>query len=208
MPRRTKIKICGVMNEGEARRLVKYDVYALGFIVGLIVEEKYLPYKIDLELVAKMIKRLPSSVLSVVGLANETAEGIIRVAQETGTDVVQIQKGGTRTDILKIKEKIPTLRIWKVFYTDKKPDFKKIAEFERISDAILIHSREREWPRGLEIARVLKKPFILAGGLNVGNVKKAIEKFRPFAIDLIRGVETVPGRKDFIKVRRLLKEVG
>ena len=45
------------------------------------------------------------------------------------------------------------------------------------------------------------KPYVhdklfLAGGLNSHNVAQAIEKVRPFAVDVASGVETRPGAKD------------
>lgn len=51
------------------------------------------------------------------------------------------------------------------------------------------------------------KPFVIAGGLNLHNVGRAIKEFRPFAVDLIRGVETVPGRKDLEQVKQLIDVV-
>ncbi len=39
-------------------------------------------------------------------------------------------------------------------------------------------------------------PVILAGGLNPGNVRDAIERIRPYAVDVASGVEKSPGIKD------------
>lgn len=83
----------------------------------------------------------------------------------------------------------------------------EILELEKVSDAILIHSKEDQWDRGLKIAKKLKKPFVLAGGLHVGNVRRAIKLFNPWMVDLISGVETVPGKKDFEKVDKFLRKV-
>lgn len=204
MRSKTRIKICGITNENDALKLSKYDLFALGFIIT----KKDISSRIDLNLAAKIIKSLPSHLLSVVGVANLPPEEIISVCQKTEAGAVQIQRGGTIADILEIKRQMPELKIWKAFFTDTEPDLDEIAGFEKISDVILIHSKEQEWSKGLKIAKALTKPFILAGGLNLNNVKRAIEEFRPFAIDLIRGVETIPGKKDFKKVKKLINLVS
>ena len=41
--------------------------------------------------------------------------------------------------------------------------------------------------------------MILAGGLNPGNIKDAVMRVRPYAVDTASGVET-DGRKDETKV--------
>jgi phosphoribosylanthranilate isomerase len=48
------------------------------------------------------------------------------------------------------------------------------------------------------------KPWILAGGLTAGNVAAAIRAARPNAVDVASGVETVPGRKDPLKVKSFI----
>lgn len=200
MQSKTRIKICGITNENDALKLLRYDIFALGFIITT----KEIPSRIDLNLATKIIKNLPLHILSVVGVANLSPEEIISICQKTEAGAVQIQKGGMISDILKIKRKMPELKIWKVIFTDTKPNFDEIVYFEKISDVILIHSKEEEWPTGLKIAKVLTKPFIIAGGLDLHNIRRAVEEFRPFAVDLIRGVETVPGKKDFDKVKELI----
>src|SRR3954454_11381689 len=53
-----------------------------------------------------------------------------------------------------------------------------------------------------------KVPMILAGGLTAENVSGALDLVRPFAVDVVSGVEAEPGRKDQAKVEALLEAVG
>lgn len=53
----------------------------------------------------------------------------------------------------------------------------------------------------------LKKPFILAGGLNQDNVRDALAKVKPYAVDVTSGIEKKKGIKDLDKMKKFLTTV-
>jgi phosphoribosylanthranilate isomerase len=50
-------------------------------------------------------------------------------------------------------------------------------------------------------------PLVLAGGLNPGNVGKAVTEVRPWAVDVSGGVESAPGIKDSEKIKQFIAAV-
>lgn len=64
---------------------------------------------------------------------------------------------------------------------------------------------DREWavddPGHLERAEGATGRVVLAGGLSAQNVRDAIERVRPWAVDASSSLETVPGVKDHARVR-------
>ena len=68
----------------------------------------------------------------------------------------------------------------------------KTADWTMIGEFVAEHSEHR---------------FVLAGGLNPGNVAEAIRAVRPAAVDVAGGVEESPGKKDPAKVRDFIQAV-
>ncbi len=60
------------------------------------------------------------------------------------------------------------------------------------------------WDLAIE-ARKFDKPTFLAGSLTPENVAEAVRKVRPYGVDVSRGAEAAPGRKDHAKVKAFIQ---
>lgn len=67
--------------------------------------------------------------------------------------------------------------------------------------------RVHNWKLSRKIIESISKPVFLAGGLKPENIREAIEKVKPYGVDLCSGVRT-NGRLDLEKLGRFFKEVN
>ena len=63
------------------------------------------------------------------------------------------------------------------------------------------------WQEAKNTLEQIKKPLLIAGGLNINNVSKCIEVLKPAGVDLSGGVET-DGHKDSAKIKDILSLIN
>lgn len=132
----------------------------------------------------------------------------------TGVKTVQLQGDVSPQDISLLKKEFPETRIIKAIHVTGEESTKKALEYLHHVDAFLLDTRTEDRPGGTglihdwsiseRIVSAVTKPVILAGGLNPENVEEAIEKVKPFAVDVNSGTKGPDGFKFPEKVRALI----
>ena len=185
----TKIKICGITNSEDAAFCDELGADFVGFI---FVKES--PRFIQ----PKLVANIESAAKRVGVFRDEAAEEIERVARVARLDVVQLH-GSEDEDFVRRIE-LPVIKAFRV--SDALPAVETAAEWVMF-DSGGGTGRVFDWKL---LDGYQGKPFFLAGGITPANVAEAMTT-QPYAIDVASGVESVPGVKDFVKLKMLFEQV-
>jgi phosphoribosylanthranilate isomerase len=199
----TRIKICGITNEEDALEAAHYGVDALGFVFAPS------PRRVIPGMVQEIVQLLPPFISRVGVFVNEDKEKVKKIAESSHLTTLQFHGEETPSYCLGFREKVV-----KAFSIRDEAILKTIPEYE--VDAYLLDSYSPSRYGGTgktfdwDIARKIKQfgvPIILSGGLNPDNVKEAIERVRPYAVDVGSGVEAREGKKDPEKLKSFVMKV-
>lgn len=201
---RTRIKICGITRQEDADAAVAAGADALGFVFY-----DPSPRNVNMDQAAEIIRNLPAFVTSTALFVNADVAFVQRVIDATGLDLLQFHGD---EDVAYCEQfDRPYMKAIRM-----KPGVDIQAECERYASAtaILLDAYRPGVPGGTgesfdwdRIPSGLKKPIVLAGGLEPDNIRRAVETVRPFAVDVSGGVEASKGIKDKAKIEKFTLEV-
>ena len=201
---RTRVKICGITRIEDALTVAMSGADA----IGLVFYEKS-PRHVSIEKAAQLAAALPPFV-TVVGLfVNASREAVREVLASVPLDVLQFH--GDETPEYCGQFHKPYLKAIRVKHG---VDLIQCAALFKQAQGLLLDAHVEGVPGGTGavfdwslIPEKLPLPLILSGGLDAENVAGAIEKVRPYAVDVSSGVEAAKGIKDAAKIERFMQEV-
>ena len=183
------IKICGTTSAEDALLAVSLGADALGFVLA---ESKR---QVDADTVARIVQVLPSDVLTIGVFRNAPVDDIVAIVRSTGLRGVQLHGDEGPEVATVLRDQVPFLV---QAFTADDPRLERLAEYP--IDAVLLDSPTPGSGQTFDWSRIADLPqrcrVILAGGLRPANVADAIERVRPWGVDVVSGVEATPGRKD------------
>lgn len=202
----TRIKICGITRQEDAEAVMQAGADALGLNFAPAS-----PRRVDLARARAISQQVAGTLLRVGLFVDPTAEQVTRVLDAVELDVLQFHGGESGADCrrygmpfikaLRVREPLPTGELAEEFrgaccllldaYVDGVP-----GGTGRSFDWSL-------WPAACAL------PLVLAGGLTPENVGEAVQRLRPWGVDVSGGVEGARrGEKDPDRIRRFVEEVN
>ena len=202
---RTRVKICGITRPEDAVMAAGHGADAIGL--------NFWPPGsrcIDARAAAEIVSALPPMVTPIGVFVSPAAHEVREVLERVGLGALQFH--GDESPAECACYGVPYIKAIRVRGGE---DWARIAARYEGARALLMDSYREGRPGGTGTSfdwslapADCGKALILAGGLGVGNVARAVRALRPFAVDVCGGVEEAPGRKSSALVRAFIREVG
>jgi phosphoribosylanthranilate isomerase len=188
------VKICGITSEEDALLAVAMGADAVGFVFAPSTRQIQPVQAYDI------VRRLPPDVLTVGVFRDEAPQRVVDIVHQVGLRAAQLHGHESTADTAFVRERVRW--VIKAFAAGS-PALDRVHDYT--ADAVLIDSSTPgsgqvfDW--ALAEGAPLDRRVILAGGLSPENVAEAVQRIRPWGVDVSSGVESAPGRKDARKVR-------
>lgn len=208
-----RTKVCGITSENDLQIAINGGADAVGFLVGQKHNAKGF---ISPELAQELCKKTAPFVSTVVVTHYKSFKDLMKLIKAVNSSTIQIHSDVKLTVLKKIVEQaISQNIICKVSVTDR-TSIQRAVELEEYADGILLDTIDlknnrvggtgltHNWDISAEIVKTIKKPVILAGGLNYLNVVDAIKIVNPWAVDANSGL-TINNKKDFKLVNAFVR---
>ncbi|MDQ6758208.1 MAG: phosphoribosylanthranilate isomerase [Bacteroidota bacterium] len=195
-----KIKICCISNIAEAKMAMSFGADAIG-LVGRMPSG---PGPIEVDLIRTIAKAIPPPVATFLLTCETSAEKIIAHHKKTFTNTIQIVDELPTEQYAIIRTAIPAIKLVQVIHVIDEGIIEEAIKISEYVDAVLLDSgnpklaikelggtaRTHNWKLSRKIIESIKIPVFLAGGLNAGNVRRAIDEVQPYGVDVCSGVRT------------------
>jgi len=211
-----RVKVCCIASETEAALAVRMGASA----VGLVSKMPSGPGPIAESRIRDIARTVPPGVATFLLTSETTAEPIIAQQRYTGANTLQLVDSVAPAVYAALRDALPSVKIVQVVHVRDDGALAEAIQLSPLVDAILLDSgnpslsikelggtgRAHDWVVSRKIRDAVQVPVYLAGGLNPGNVGKAIAQVQPFGVDVCSGLRT-DGRLDASKLERFMRAV-
>ncbi len=197
-----RIKVCGITNTGDALAAAELGADALGFVFAES------PRRVSPGQAARISAELASSITKVGVFVNEDADVVRDIAGACGLDTLQFH-GSETPEYCRLFGS----QAVKAFRIKDSIDLSELARYgtgpfvldtyvEGIAGGT---GQAYDWNLAAEASADYQ--IILSGGLNPDNVRQAIAKVKPYAVDVSSGIEDSPGKKNVKMLKAFISAV-
>jgi phosphoribosylanthranilate isomerase len=174
------------------------------------------PRSVTPEQAAALARLTPPHVKRVGLFVDPDDETLARVLAQVPLELIQLHGSEDARRIAAIKDRfgLPVMKAVKIATA---ADLAAADEIEQVADRLLFDAKapksmKHALPGGNAVAfdwRILagrswRKPWMLSGGLDAGNLAEAVTITGARAVDVSSGVEDAPGQKSSIKIKDFL----
>jgi phosphoribosylanthranilate isomerase len=220
-----RVKICGLMNSADIDLCAGAGVDAIGFVTEYPVP---VPWNLDRARARELVRSAPPFI-STTAVVGGPVASILQIAETVKPNFLQLHGDETEEEIEQICRVAADqgIKVIKALRIDVDTGRARFSVTDPVEAArvlsktgiagLAVDSKTGNRPAGTgvpldwsivaKISSSISIPLILAGGLTIQNVTGAIERVRPYGVDVISGVEKEAGIKDAERVCRFVRTV-
>jgi phosphoribosylanthranilate isomerase len=203
---RTRIKFCGMTRAGDVRFACELGVDAIGFVFA---ERSLRRLRLH---DAESLRSAVAPLVSVIALCMDNPpREVTRIIDALEPDLMQFH--GQEDDAFCSQFGVPFLKALPMHAVSADEAIAQLAQYPSASGFVFdAHSpgspggggQSFDWS---QLPQEMARPWLLAGGLNPGNVAAAVRSVRPWGVDVSSGIEREPGLKDAESMLQFVREV-
>lgn len=196
----TRVKICGLTGELDIGYVNTLKPDYIGFVFVPDSRRYIMPAR-----AAILREKLQPGIVPVGVFVNEPIENICGLLDRGVIEMVQLHGQEDEEYVSALRQKIAQ-PISQAFSIRNQQDLERAVKSQ--ADYILLDNGPGGTGEAFDwsLLEEIDRPYFLAGGLNESNIRLAVERLRPYGVDVSSGVET-DGHKDFEKMQVFLKAV-
>lgn len=196
----TRIKLCGLKRVCD----IEYANELLPDYIGFVFWRKSKRF-VDFARAAELKGLLDKRIKAVGVFVDERLETVAELLKGGVIDIAQLHGSEDDDYILRLKS-LTDRPIFKAF-TVKSIEDVEAAEQSLADEVLLDCGRGEGEAFDWSLAEKLKRRYFLAGGLDCGNIREAIERLSPWGVDVSSGIETT-GLKDYNKMKEFMSIIN
>lgn len=209
-----KVKICANRTIEDAKMCLEAGADVIGILVGQNHASTDFVDKNKAKEICEFVNgRCSVSLVTHITNASE----IIELTKYIGNDLIQLHSDIDEGEVEKIHKALPSVKLVRLIHLTKDGNmYSDISKMKYVdyylTDSFNLKTNQvggtgltYDWQRAGEIIKQLNKPVFLAGGLNPQNVSEAINKAKPYGVDVNSGCKNDKGVKDAEKVKLFIE---
>jgi phosphoribosylanthranilate isomerase len=212
-PGAVRVKICCIGSDAEADLAIDAGADALGLVSAMPSG----PGPIADETIESIVRGVGTRAATVLLTSRQDAASIGAQLDRIRPTVVQLVDELAERDYLALRASHPSVVLMQVIHVRGDDAVREAVAVAPFVDALLLDSgnptavvkelggtgRVHDWSVSRDICDAVPRPVFLAGGLRADNVAEALERVRPYGVDICSGVRT-DGRLDRNKLRAFM----
>lgn len=206
------VKICGLKTPAAVSAAIDAGAFMIGFVFFAKSSRCLTPA------LAGALAQLAPKHVTKVGLVVDADDATIAgILDDAKLDMLQLHGSETPARVAEVRARFG-LPVMKAVSISEAEDIELARTFEPVADRLLFDAKPpKSMPNALPGGNALafdwsliagqtfSRPWMLAGGLNAGNLLEAVKVTKARAVDVSSGVEDRPGEKNVNKIKEFLE---